>query len=108
MWGILITAVVIISLVLVARSAIKACEAEVRKQPDSGGPDSALDPSLLTTDSGFSDDPPQHHGIHYSDPGCVDSHHGGCDPGGHARFDARAWAIQVGITSGAGGGTRTP
>ena len=85
--GIVVTIVAIIALVIIARNALKGYEAEVRKNPNSTTLDASPDPILFGHDSGTSADVSHSHGQHHADPGCVDSHHSGCEVGGHGGFD---------------------
>jgi len=83
-----ITIVIVVALVIVALSAIKDYRAEASKSSASPLPDGSIDPmSFLDVGCSSADSPHSHSGHHF-DPGCIDSHHSGCDVGGHDSFDA--------------------
>ena len=84
--GIAITIVVVVALLIAARSAIKSYRVEVSK--GSPLPNSSIDAMIFSDDEPSTSDSPHSHGGHHFDPGCVDSHHSGCEVGGHDSFDA--------------------
>ena len=85
--GIVVTIAVIIALVIIARNAFKGYGAEVRKNPNSTAWDASTDPFLFGQDHGPAVDVSPSHGQNHADPGCVDSHHSGCDVGDHGGLD---------------------
>jgi hypothetical protein len=84
--GIVLTVVVIVALLIVARAALKDYEAEVRRSPKTVHPDSSLY-TLLPPEDSSSGTIPHGHAGHHADFGCADAHHSGCDIGGHGGFD---------------------
>ena len=80
----LLVIVVLVSLALTVR-AWKGYETELRKNAGTRISSGSFDP-LLFQDSG-SAATPDAHPSHHGDFGCVDTHHGGCDIGGHGGFD---------------------
>jgi hypothetical protein len=79
---ILLGVLVLVSIALVIRGW-RNYEAELRKTPNSG--DSTY-PFAAVGDAGPITQATIGHSTHHGDFGCADSHHGGCDSGGHG-FD---------------------
>lgn len=86
--GIALTVIVIIALLVIARSVLTAYESEARKDPDSSGAGNLYEPVPFPPGGAGSTLTSGSHAVDRSNNVCGDSHHVGCDPGIHGGSDS--------------------